>query len=1131
MNAKSNKIMKLSRIFFISVLSALALAFTGCKDAEAPYSDAILVNDSSLLLPAAENDKVITIYADGNWIADVTDTWLTIEPKYGNGTQEVKIHADYNSAETSRNASIIVKGSDIVGNVTIDVTQKGDRFKNASTYSVSELVALEEGTLVKVSECQVMAMSTKGLVVSDGTSSIYVSGTDNTLKIGDKITLTGDMTLVNDIPAVALEDATLVSAGEAAYPDATNITETMATYAPGVVEYVTFDGSYAGGKFTANDSESGAASNPISELKIGECEMHYVTVNGYYIGTADKKCQFVVTSITDNGPMGTVYLGFDIENSDFANANKTSFPTTYQFAAAEGDGYCKYVPYDLENTNGNAKFAMDISGNDPRCTGPWPEDYWLFYGEKPIKSGSKVQIKLGARTSATGHKYWILEYLDGKTWKTAGEPKLSEDLPGEQVYYTAAMNADGSTNVTVNETVVFSRNVEHGQFRFRCVANWQANGSGALAARNGGSARLAVKNACQPTIIVLEEGDGSAVDPVPANITVNVDHISFDGTPADPKTFTVLSDQDFKVSSNVSWLTIDEAEGTANEEKTFTVTCAPSELASLREGTITILAGETEYTIPVIQGALGQKLDPFISVSTGNTVKAGADETTITVKVQSNVSFTQSSDSDWITFEAVPETKAQVEWTEVKVKVAANTVESERTGRIVFANEENNLESVVTITQEAYIPPTTGEIFADDFSWMRPYIDAYNATQTAAKAVGKSVEDNNASGVAPNLYTTAGLADLAAALVAKGYEDLNPSPKVVYPQDCYWKFGKTSAHTGIRLPAFNYEGDAVISFDWSPHMTGSGTIDLVNIVVEIEGTGKVVTASGLASVSDPTVNDWTKGKLGWKNVSFTLKGLSKTDRVLIRPQYMSDHDGVTQMRWYVDNIVVKEPEPVLHAEWAFSAEDSKSVQDNFGGTAGVVDRTAGDGGMYFAANNTSATVGSGKIKYVQVDKTAFTDATPKRIVGATGQPYVTGAWPGDYWLFEATDGNEYAAGTKVHIYFTTRLSATGQMYWTLEAWDGEKWVPTQEMKTATVDGKEVSYNFTPAKATPDSVVDYTWTLAKACTTMQFRYTCMANWQANGKGALAAPNGGTCRIAGASATDTAASTSPIFEVVQ
>ena len=164
---------------------------------------------------------------------------------------------------------------------------------------------------------------------------------------------------------------------------------------------------------------------------------------------------------------------------------------------------------------------------------------------------------------------------------------------------------------------------------------------------------------------------------------------------------------------------------------------------------------------------------------------------------------------------------------------------------------------------------------------------------------------------------------------------------------------------------------------------------------------------------------------------------------------------------------------------------------------------------------------------MQVDKTSFGGTSdPTYRVGSTGHPFVTGVWPGDYWLFTATDGKEYPAGTKLHISFLTRVSGTGQKYWTLEYWDGEAWQPTDELQTETETGKSVQYNFIEQKS--NVTVDKTFTLAKACTQMQFRMVCMANWTAGNK-ELTSPNGGTCRLASdASDLD---GTSPVFEVVE
>ena len=121
----------------------------------------------------------------------------------------------------------------------------------------------------------------------------------------------------------------------------------------------------------------------------------------------------------------------------------------------------------------------------------------------------------------------------------------------------------------------------------------------------------------------------------------------------------------------------------------------------------------------------------------------------------------------------------------------------------------------------------------------------------------------------------------------------------------------------------------------------------------------------------------------------------------------------------------------------------------------------------------------------------------------------------------------YPAGTKLHVKYLTRVSGTGQKYWKLEYWDGAAWQPATELQTETETGTSAQYNF--IEPTSNTTVDVTFSLAASCTEMQFRMVCVANWQANGTGALAAPNGGTCRLA-ADANDLEG-TSPIFEVVE
>ena len=866
-------------------------ALSGCKGELDDQSRALLSSESAITLPYVETTKTVMVYADGKWAADVTDTWLSITPTSGNGSVEVTIHAKLNEAETPRAAEIVVAGGSTVDNLKISVTQKGDRFKNASTYSVSELPALEAGTLAKVSECQVMAFTTTGFVISDGKSNIYVNGVPEGIKAGDKITLNGDMVVIDGLKAIQMEDAFLASSAEATLPQATDITSGIASYAPGAVTFVTFTGTYSGGKFVVNDKDAGVPVSPVGSLGMSTLDLHNVAVTGYYIGTDSGLHFFVVTSAEDKGMAGKIYLQFEIENSDFTAANSSTFPATSQFNAKKGNGYIKYVPFDLSGTNGNNKYKLDISGNDPRCTGPWPEDYWLFYGNDPIKSGSQVQIKFGARTSATGHKYWKLEYLDGKTWKTAGTPLMTTDL-ANNVEYTHAMNADGATNITVNETVTFTRNVEHGQFRFRCVANWQANGSGALAARNGGSARLAVEsagnNAPQPTIMILKEGDGSASEPVEANITSSVSYLTFEGTPAGPKTLTVNSDQAFTATSSASWLKVDPASGAANKDVTLTVTCDPSELSTLREATITVLAGETEYKIPVIQSAAGVELKPLLSISGGNSLKVTNKAGSSTVNVQANVDVSAKSDVSWITVSAVP-TKAMVEEKGFSVAYEENTGDNDRVGHVTFYNSSDNLEAVLTVTQSG------AAYFNDDLSWLQTWADAEGA--------GDSVGNQDSGAAAPNSYTVASAAAFQAEFAKRGYEDLNPDAKVMYLQKYYLKFSKSKVVGGIRLPAVNYGSSPVnvtFSFDWCAHMGGTGTVDKTVLVVELENAGTFVD-TGTAK-SNEISSTQAAGQMFWQHITLKIQGATSATRITIKPTTFGATSGY--YRYHLDNFKI-----------------------------------------------------------------------------------------------------------------------------------------------------------------------------------------------------------------------------------
>lgn len=890
-----------------ALLSLLPLAFTGCKQEQEGLAKAVLTNERFLTFAAKGGEaQTISVYCDGAWISDAPE-WISLSPSSGSGPEEVKISVSDNYTggimDLPREGKIIFRGSSIERQGEVNVKQLGDTYKGVKEYSVTEAAALADNAVAKIPSAQVAAVTKKGFIITDGTTNVYALGVKD-VKVGDIINLNGEKATDNDLPAFVVDELTVSSNSAVTYPSPKDVTSSIDAYKPDFREYISVSGYLVGNKlFIPGTSQKMLALDTPDDLGLAGVDIHKVVLKGYYAGLSASVKSLIVVSFEDKGLDESLVpypLKFIIrqEGINF----KTSFPAEGKIEAVQGLGYIEYLPFDLAHTDDNKKYKLDVSDNSPRCTGPWPGDYWLFYGIGSIKAGSEVRIAFEARTSATGHKFWRLEYLDGEVWKVAGEAKTTNE-PGEEIIYTHAMAADGSTNIPVEAEVKFNKNVEHCQFRFICAANWQANGKGKLSTRNGGSARLSVTEPdnpnYQPHIELVKEGDGVEIpdtDPVYAKISVSETLLTFEGAPEGPKTFKVSSDYAYAVSTEADWLSLDVDSGSAGEEKTVTVTCTPSKLPTLREAVIKIVSESSKAEIIVVQSAAGQTLKPLLSIVGGNQAAVLDKAGTTRITVQANVEVKAVSDAPWLTISPVP-TKSMVDELAFDITYEANTLEAERVAHIKFSNEKEKLESVLTVTQSGF------SWFSDDFSWLQPYADKANAED--------SVGDNNAGGKAPNVYTDDNAAGFLDKFAEKGYVDLNPGPKVMYLQKYYLKFGKTDYHSGIQLPSVDFQGDTpsdvVLKFNWCAHMTGKGNIDDVKIVVELSGAG--ICEGSEAAVSSPFVTSQTKGKLEWQSVSLKLKGVTKDTKIKIRPLNMGNAPKVqpTQQRWHIDNIKIVNP--------------------------------------------------------------------------------------------------------------------------------------------------------------------------------------------------------------------------------
>ena len=908
----------------IAALAAL-LALSACQQKEQDVEARAVATAENLLVFDAQGApaQTVKVYADGTWAVDTPNEWIHVTPMSGKGMGEVTISVSDNVSggvvDGPRTGSILIQGGTTERRGSITVKQKGDTYKGVRELTVKEVIVLDDEDVAKIPGGQVAAVTKGGFVLTEDGENLYVQGARD-VKVGDMVSLNGAKTTFNNCPSFFVDELEVLSSGTITYPEAPDITANIASFKGGSIPYVTIRGSLVNGALKVGPA-SIVVVDPVDELKLADVDLHKVALTGYAVGVNGATGYMVATGYVDEGEDETLVpyplkwaIGKDLNYSS-ATFNKDN----PRIDPIQGIGYLEYVPYDLEHTD-TGNYALDVSGNNPRVTGPWVNDYWLFYGNGAILAGTEVQIAFEMRSSAWGMKFWLLEYLDGDEWKVAGTPQTSTE-PGYEVQYTVATNPDGSTNVPVMETIRFRRNNEHLQIRMRCSALWRGGG-GTTASRSTASSRLSITNpdddTYRPSIVILKEGNGVEKDPVYADIQVDPELLTFNGTPGAPKTLTVTSDYDWTISTAYDWLHLDVEGGLAGEETTVTVTCDESELSELREGTIRIVSEDSEKVVHVVQSAAGQMLDPFISIVGGNAREVGYEAGKTLVRIQGNVDVEFASDAPWMTVKP-GDTRALVEWSEFTVEYEENTAEqTPRTGTIRFYNTEKKLESVLTVTQAG--APASGVYFQDDFEWLEPWA-AYTVDDVANNSVGSS----------PNAFTKAEVAGALAELQSRGYGYIwgwkgqdwsdglpdNGNKQTLYLMHNYLKFGKTSYNSGIILPALSKmtgTENVDLTFDWCWCMTGASKPDVMTLTVTVTGGGYLADtgteASGNIESGQPTEGDLTV--LAWQHAKVTILEATPATRITIRPTNADPEITSTrkQNRWYLDNIRVEKSDYV-----------------------------------------------------------------------------------------------------------------------------------------------------------------------------------------------------------------------------
>jgi hypothetical protein len=94
-----------------------------------------------------------------------------------------------------------------------------------------------------------------------------------------------------------------------------------------------------------------------------------------------------------------------------------------------------------------------------------------------------------------------MQYKDGDAWKYAGDLVTGTVAYNSYTLDVSYTHHIPKTNVTIDEVMLFENAISDSNvvIRLTCAANWQASGSGPLAAPNGGTIRFSSTEPDQDT--------------------------------------------------------------------------------------------------------------------------------------------------------------------------------------------------------------------------------------------------------------------------------------------------------------------------------------------------------------------------------------------------------------------------------------------------------------------------------------------------------------------------------------------------------------------------------------------------------------------------------------------------------
>lgn len=847
----------INKLLKISAIALLASPFTGCKEEELVKPSALMAESSVTFEAKSAEAQSFRIASDSEWMVDVDEPWITVDPMSGSNTMDVNVTVEDNYTNGVMNAprqGVITIANKRGYSITTVVYQKGDNYLGVSEVPISDVLELEDGKFAKINGAQVVALTDEGYVVSDASGLLYVKrGADaaDVAKLGDKLFLAGEKVSLYGNAALVAGEITVQSNEEVTRPAPLPLLSNLDAEKAKKIMYVSVEAGLLGRdlKFEQTLPVSVTLLDPKSgDVDLDKVNMHNVAINAYFIGLDGDNVKLAATSVEDKGENESL-MAFFYDDFSWMKA---------------------YIPAEVKVGDSIKENNASAEAPNVRSNGSLSNllDAFLAKGYEDLNPSSKTLYaqayywKMGKTSKATANNNNGLRLppmeLKGSElinvyieFDWAAHMTTSGDI--DKVQIVAELEGKGSFDNGTNVSDPFVTTQEKGHIE------WQ-------------HAKVLAKGVNNQTRIVLRPAEYSSVTPdqqrwhvdnikvsdshIPyaepeyANVTVSDEVVTFEGTPTGPASITINSDRDWTITKgqNSDWFSIDVTEGVAGSDTKVAVTCEPSTISTLCRSTFVIASADTRKTIHVVQSAAGGELDPLISIVGGNSVTVAATAATLSVKIQANVPFRYDCDVDWITPAAQKSSLVSV--TEGAFTVAANNGTDERTAHIRFYNDEYGLETIYTVKQlsdHATLPVKWTLRSSCNFSSTWPFANTPGVSTTE----GENGYMNSTTGVGTIWFNNAnGVANDTNKKCKLDVSDKSPRVMGVWIGDyCQFKVpGKVDKGRKVRI-SFETRVSGTHPKYWRlQYLDGETWKDACNTkTVNVEGEGEVVYTHTMAS--------------------------------------------------------------------------------------------------------------------------------------------------------------------------------------------------------------------------------------------------------------------------------------------